>query len=459
MLKSIPKNRGFKSKFTALALAALLAAMSILASACAAKTGEKEGERRNTDAPAGETAKGGYSLLSSGGGRNARGKAVDEAFTQAHAGFMTELFKNALKRDENSLVSPLSVLTALAMTANGAKGGTLSEMQQTLSGGMSAGEVNEYLCYYLDQLVNDKNAKLGAANSIWFRQNEVAFDPAADGDPAFTVNMDFLDKNRDYYGADIFEALFDKSTVDAINSWTKEKTNGMIDRIIEDIDPYAVMELVNALTFEADWEEPYKYEHQLRDGEFTTSKGEKRAVKLMRSEEAAYLEAANAEGFIKPYKGGRFAFAALLPNEGVNIYDFIENLNGEGLLSVIKGARDRRVIASLPKFAFDFEASLADALKAMGMEDAFDVKKADFSGLGESAFGNILIGEVLHKTHIEVGEQGTRAAAVTRVEMMAGSAMPVEEPAVIVLDRPFVFMIMDTETNLPLFIGCAADIG
>lgn len=384
-------------------------------------------------------------------------KQPDETFTRTHAAFMVNIFKNGLKKGENSLVSPLSVLTALAMTANGARGETLSEMRKTLSLGLEGEELNAYLAAYLEQIVNDKSAKIEIANSIWFRENADAHKANPDAPQAFTPNKEFLQTNADIFGADIFAAPFDKGTVAEINSWVKEKTNGMIDGIIEELDPLAVMQIINALTFDAEWQRKYTDEAQVRDGEFTALGGQKRNVKFMFSEEKSYIRFSDAEGFIKPYKGGSFAFMALLPNEGVDIYDFIDGLNGESLLNIIDNARERTVYASMPKFSFEYEISLVDALKAMGMQTAFNAKLADFSGLGESIYGNIAISEVLHKTYIEVGEQGTRAGAVTSVMPAPSSAEIVEAPVRITLDRPFVFAIIDTQTRLPLFIGTLTD--
>jgi len=384
-------------------------------------------------------------------------KQPDETFTRAHAAFMVNIFKNGLKKGENSLVSPLSVLTALAMTANGARGETHSEMRKILSCGLEGDELNAYLAAYLEQIVNEESAKIEIANSIWFRENADARKASPDAPQAFTPNKEFLQTNADIFGADIYAAPFNKATVNEINNWVKEKTDGMIDGIIDELDPLAVMQIINALTFDAEWRTKYTKEDQISKGEFTAYGGRKRNVKFMFSEEKSYIQFSDAQGFIKPYKGGRFAFMALLPNEGVDIYDFIDGLNGEKLLHIIDNARERTVYAKMPKFGFEYEVSLVDALKAMGMETAFDAKLADFSGLGESVYGNIAIDNVLHKTYIEVGEQGTRAGAVTSVMPAPASAEIVEAPVRITLDRPFMFAIIDTQTRLPLFIGALTD--
>lgn len=386
-------------------------------------------------------------------------KAPDQTFSKAHADFMVELFKNSIKEGQNLLVSPISVLTALAMTENGARGDTLIEMEDTLSSGMKIADVNAYLGAYLDSLAADETAKISIANSIWFKESAESLKTGSDSPQVFTPNEEFLQTNADIYGADIIAAAFDKATVAEINHWVKEKTNGMIDSIIDEMNPLAVMQLINALTFEAEWNAKYTDENQVRNGEFTALGGQKRTVRFLFSKEQTYVETEGAEGFIKPYKGGRFAFLTLLPNEGVDIYDFIDGLNGEKLLALSENARECDISASMPKFSFEYEASLVDALKAMGMPTAFDETTADFSGIGESVYGRIRIAEVLHKTYIEVGEQGTKAGAVTRVEMAGKSAAPVLESKTITLDRPFVFMIIDTETSLPLFIGALTDTG
>ena len=171
------------------------------------------------------------------------------------ADFAVRLFKASEKNGKNTLISPLSVLCALAMTANGAKGETRAQMESVL--GMSVEELNFYIYSYMKNLPQGEKYKLSLANSIWFTDDE-----------RFTVNQDFLQINADYYGADIFKAPFNKQTCKDINTWVKNKTDGMIPEILDEIPAGAIMYLVNALAFEAEWPEFYE-ESDVRDKKFT----------------------------------------------------------------------------------------------------------------------------------------------------------------------------------------------
>jgi serpin B len=217
------------------------------------------------------------------------------------------------------------------------------------------------------------------------------------------------------------------------------------------------MYLINALAFDAEWENIYT-EDQVRSGIFTTESGATRDVEMMYHNESRYLDDGAATGFLKYYADREYAFAALLPNEGVSLADYVASLTGEGLMSTLRDARDTQVSASIPKFDSKYSVQMNDALKAMGITAAFRAEKADFTGLGKSEAGNILISRVIHKTYIAVDERGTKAGAATAVEMCATGA-PLHEPKTVYLDRPFVYLLIDCETNLPIFMGTVTDIG
>ena len=354
--------------------------------------------------------------------------------------FALRLFQAEQKAGENTLVSPLSVLCALAMTANGAQGETREQMENVL--GMKVETLNGYLYTYIQSL--EKNKALHLANSIWFTDNQ-----------RFTVNNDFLQTNADYYGADLYRAPFDESTCKSINDWVKERTNGMIPQILDKIPPEAVMYLVNALAFEAKWEEVYE-KYQVHEGEFTTEDGQKKTVEFMAGMEHAFLETAKATGFMKYYEGRQYAFAALLPNEGVTVQELLDSLTGAELHELLTHPGETYVETQLPKFETGYDTELSEVLSAMGMPIAFDGGRADFSALGTSEAGNICISRVLHKTFISVAEQGTRAGAATVVEMNEG-AMLIEDLKTVTLDRPFLYMLVDVETGTPFFIGTMMD--
>ena len=178
----------------------------------------------------------------------------------------------------------------------------------------------------------------------------------------------------------------------------------------------------------------------------------------MYSTEERYIEDKDASGFIKYYVAHKYAFAALLPDEGVTVSEYLSGLDGERLNALISEAEFATVNAAIPKFETEYKTDLAPVLGNMGMSDAFSPDEADFSRLGSSTDGNIYINKVIHKTHIQVGEKGTKAGAVTLVELKDRGTSTDAEPKQVYLDRPFIYMIIDCENNIPLFIATMNDI-
>ena len=367
------------------------------------------------------------------------GWVLDVSNDTAMADFAVNLFQNAAIDGENTLISPLSVMSALAMTANGADGETLAQMETVM--GMDVSELTSTLHNYR----NSQSSQLKLANSIWFNESNL-----------LTVREEFLRANADHFQADLYEAAMNDHTLRAINDWVEEKTDGMIPEILDQIPADAMMYLVNALAFEAEWPEVY-LETSLEKTTFTKEDGTVQDVELMHSSEYQYIEDELATGFIKPYKGGDYAFVALLPRECVSVADYVASLTGEHLLEMLRNPVDTKVSAAIPKFESEYSADMAEVLKDMGMADAFDVNKADFSRMGSCEAGNLYIGRVLHKTAITVAERGTKAGAATVVEMLCGSAFT-PDPKEVTLNRPFVYMLMDCRQNIPFFIGTMMDM-
>lgn len=373
-------------------------------------------------------------------------KEADNSFISSQMQLAVKLFKaaNSETSDKNVLVSPLSIQLALAMTANGANGQTEEEMQALLGGDIPLDELNEYLYAYVSSLPSAEKYKLGIANSIWFRD-----------DDSLTVNDEFLQTNANYYNAQAYKSPFDSpETVADINNWVNTHTDGMIDKIIDEIDPSTVMHLINAIVFDAEWQVPYE-KSDVYDGKFTSINGEEQTVKMMSSLEWKYIENENVIGFIKDYKERHYSFAAILPNEDIALADYVAGLTPEELTALLENVQESSVIATMPKFSYEYELEMKDLLISLGMPSAFS-SGADFSRLGHCIDGNIYIGSVFHKTFISVDERGTKAAAVTDVVMKAEGALITEK--IVRLDRPFVYMIIDNATNLPIFIGTVTDL-
>ena len=371
------------------------------------------------------------------------GKAADDTFKNSSADFAIKLFQKTRDDNKNSLISPLSVMLALSMTANGAKGETLAQMESLLGGDIPMETLNEYLYSYIKTLPSEKTAKLNIANSIWFRDN------------GFKAEKSFLQKNADYYGAAAYKSVFNEKTLRDINNWVKKNTDGMIEKIIDDLDPDAVMYLINTVLFDAEWENIYKKD-EVRDGTFTALDGTKRTASMMYSAERRYLDDGKAIGFIKPYKNG-YSFVALLPNGDISLSDYAASMTGKSFVDTIKNAEDVPVEAAMPKFSYDYDIEMSGALKALGMTKPFEPSKADFSALGSSDSGNIFISRVLHKAYIAVDEKGTKAGAATAADIKVTS--DIGGLYSVTLDRPFVYAVIDDAYGLPVFIGAVTDIG
>lgn len=376
---------------------------------------------------------------------NVEGKDADDKFRSGMLDFAVRLMQSTLDEDKkSSLISPLSVIIALGMTANGANGETKEEFEKLF--GFSVDDANAYLYTLAHSLYSGDKAKVELANSIWFGK-----------DGRIAVHDDFLQVNKSYYDAQAYEEdFFDQKTVDKINKWVSKHTDKMIDEIIDAIDSDAVMLLINALVFDALWSRQYEND-QCKKGTFTAYDKSKTDATFMTSEETL-IATKNAVGFRKYYEGD-YAFIAILPDG--DVFDYVNSLSGEELGQILSGKKNdtgRRAIAYLPKFEYDYDIDLYKALDSMGLKNAFSPQNADLSGIGSSPYGNLYIGAVLHKTHIEMTQAGTRAAAVTAV-IVYTEGEPVPKKTVDVkLDRPFVYYIVDCKTNLPLFMGVVTEV-
>ena len=393
-------------------------------------------------------------------------------FTAAQAKFSADLIRQIQgaeeNKDKNLLVSPVSVSLALGMTMNGAKGKTLEEMQKVLGDNLTAEQLNQYYAGWSYQLLQpnlvsywgvDENGEFGRldaqstpitlANAIWVNDNE----------NLIHVPQTFLQTTADYYKAGAFKAPFDDTTVTDINNWCDENTHHMIPSVIDYLPEDAVMVLANALTFEDMWSEQYE-DYQVRDEVFHASNGNDHDVKMMSGGENIYLNDGEATGFVKYYRDPRYSFAAVLPNEDISLDEYIAGLTGEKLQNLFSTKEYCEVNTKLPKFEFDYELNMNKTLADLGMPTAFSAGEADFTGLNDLEDMPTWIGKVIHKTHIDLSESGTKAAAVTAVVMEAGCAIDPDkpEPKEVTLDRPFLFMIVDNTTELPIFIGTVKDI-
>lgn len=345
--------------------------------------------------------------------------------------------------NRNILISPDSILTAMAMAENGAENNTLAEMEKAF-GNIPVEEFSESLSRLNGRLTESKAVKYHIANSIWYKDNE----------DDIKVNESFIQKNLEFFGAETFKAPFSNETIEQINAWVNENTKGMIKKIIDDFNKDTVMLLINAIAFEGEWADQYE-EGNVKNQPFYNEDGTvQKKVDMLCGTEDTYIEVKGAEGFIKRYKGGEIAFMGLETPDGMTVDQFIQSLSGDDLIKGYYNRTNEYIVKTrMPEFKYDYDASLVDSLYDLGIHDAFNSFTADFTGIAPKE-QPLVISDVLHKTHIELDRNGTKAAAVTAVVIEKASAAPEQKKEKTVdLDHPFVYAIIDTESGIPLFIG------
>jgi serpin B len=342
------------------------------------------------------------------------------------------------KADQNVFVSPLSVSIALGMAYNGAKGETATAMQTTLGyEGLSQLEINQGYLTLLQILTNlDPKVTMEIANSVWCRL----------GIPFLA---DFIERLEDFFAALVSELDFSApGAANTINNWVAESTHDKIEKIVDDpISDHLVMFLINAIYFKGDW--TYQFDKKdTYDGEFNTLSGTKTVPTMHLHQELDYVENEDFQAVSLPYGDGFFSMMVILPKPEKDIDSLISEMSPENWITWQSQLVSQEGYLYLPKFELEFEASLKEVLKAMGMEIAFNEIEADFTGM--SPLTDLFISDVKHKTYVKVDEEGTEAAAVTSVEVGITS-MP--EGFQMRVDRPFIFVIFDKHTDALLFMG------
>ena len=356
--------------------------------------------------------------------------------------FAFDLFKTTygLTDESNVFVSPLSVNMALSMTMNGAKNATLDEMKETLRAkNYSMDDINNYNKLLREALVAvDKSTTLSIANSIWYHNT-------------YTFENKFISVNRDNYDAEVKAVDFGSSnTVNQINDWVSGKTNKKIPKIIDELSPDNVICLLNAIYFKGIWRDKFD-KNRTKDEDFYSEGGASMGkVKMMsQTHNFPYSEDENCGYLMLPYGNGAFSMIVMLPNEGKTIDDVVSNLNSESWDEAMY-MDIYEVNLRLPRFKAECSYEMHKAiLPEMGMRIPFS-NEADFSGITGNKL--IKISEVIHKTFVEVNEEGTEAAAATAV---VGKIMAPPPGTIIdyVVNKPFAFAIRENSTGVILFIG------
>jgi len=365
----------------------------------------------------------------------------EQSLVQSDNAFGFKLFKEIVNReqDNNVFISPLSVALALGMTLNGASGDTREAMQAALElSALTDQEINESYESLIELLRGlDPKVIFQIANSIWYRQD-------------ISFREEFFDLAQTYFDAEVSGLDFsDPNTLNAINSWVDENTNGKIKEIVDAIDPLTVMFLINAIYFKGTW--TYEFDEELtRDDLFTLPDGSQEACQMMYQRgEFSYFENSDFQAIDMPYGDGDYSMTVLLPRQENDIGSLISAFTEDSWSDWLSSFSKEAVALHFPKFKLEYELELNDALTALGMGVAFQPGNADFTRM--YANGGLYIDKIKHKTFVEVNEEGTEAAAVTSVEM----SLTAEGPSDITMrvDRPFVFMIRESHSDTILFMG------
>lgn len=363
-----------------------------------------------------------------------------ELFVKSVQGFSDKLFFAHDAKASNRMVSPLSVLLALAMTANGAEGETQNQMLRMLTdSSLSMEALNLASLAYLKQT----SKEVSIANSLWANEN-------------VTLSSSFLSRVRKSYQGQArnLDFLSPKSTK-TINDWVKDATKGAIDSIIDSVEPSMILYVINAISFKDAWRNEFE-ERATRPLTFHTTQGDVSSLFLNQEGHFPYLHQNGASYLFLPYKNERYILTAILVDEEKDLQSFLSQQKHEGfsssLFAAFEEAQYTNIDLSFPKFESRYSDSLVDELQAMGMQYAFDANKADFSAMLASKQPEAVIDEVLHKTFIRVDEAGTEAAAVTAVMMKATSMAP-QSSLRLIFNRPFVYAILDLAMHIPLFMG------
>ncbi len=366
------------------------------------------------------------------------------AAAQAKFGF--KVFDRLLAgKEQNLFISPASIAFALEMTYNGAAGDTRQAMAQTLEiQGLSLEAVNQGNGRLRQALLNpEPKIKLNIANSLWLNQGQ-AFKP------------EFLKNNEQFYAAALKVLdLKGPGAPAAINAWVAKATENKITQIVDKVSPPLV--LVNAIYFKGAWSRPFD-KALTKEQPFTLAGGKQVQLPMMsQSGSYSYYEGKNFQAVSLPYgEKKRFGLKIFLPAKNSSLKEFLRELNAGTWRQWLADLKSTPGQIVLPRFKLEYRASLKEPLQALGMALAFDGRKADFSNLCPPP--GAFIDYVIHKTFVEVNEEGAEAAAVTAVTMKATARAPSpQKPFTMVVDRPFFVAIDDRETGALLFMGAICE--
>jgi serpin B len=354
---------------------------------------------------------------------------------------------------DNLIYSPYSIAAALTMTYAGARGATAQQMADVLHVSLSDDELHSAMADVQAALMyvelagpDEEPLRLSIANALW-------------GQQGYPFRADYLDLLDAYYGAGLRQLDFVAAPEPArqtINDWVADETEDRIQDLLPpgSIDVDTRLVLTNAIYFKGAWVTSFE-DYLSVDGPFTRLDGSTVTVPMMgQTEYFAYAALEDYQAVALPYQGGFTAMLILVPEAG-HFDAFEAALDMDVFQAALDSLASTNLALTMPSFEAETDFSLVETLAALGMIDAFDPDRADFSGMADTAGGNLYVSEVVHKAFIAVDEAGTEAAAATGVVVGVTSAGPM--PVELTIDRPFVYAIYDQASGAILFLGRVLD--
>lgn len=369
---------------------------------------------------------------------NASEVDLDDDFCKKYSTFAFKLLQNMYESDdENVVISPLAVSYNLGLLYNGANGDTTDQLRDILGTALSVNEMNVYMHSFNERLTDTDLTTLYFNNAMWFNS-----------DTNTTPSQSFLQANATYYDNAMYKESFSTDAVSNISNWISNETNQNVEYIVDELPADAPMYMLSSVMLDATWSKQYSYQN-LQKSTFTTASGKEQEAQMMSAFEYSYIHDEMGKGYIKEYSGGNYAFIALLPEENVKMKDYIARLAvGDKYAPLLKSKRQEVIDVTIPKFSCEYRNGMSDILTKMKLGKAFDSNVADLSMLGTSD-GKLYAGDLFVRTSFSVTEKGTSKGTAASV----ADDSVATNTHVISLSRPFLFMVVDLNYNLPVILG------
>lgn len=352
-----------------------------------------------------------------------------------------ELLKSSNEMYENTIISPLAVQMAMGFAINGAKGVTQSSIIDAV--GMETAVLNDYLKTYIEEAPKDVRGNINFVNAIWLNAINTGLD----------LNSSYKDRVTEYLNAEVKQEPFSMGCENVINEWASEATDQMVNKVVRKVDTADWFYTFNIATFDMDWETTYSV-NDIEKKTFNNAKNTTSDAEMMSSVESLYIEDNGATGFIKNYYIPRYQFVAILPDEKTTLEEYVNNLDYRKLIKLLESADKINVKATIPSFVSYKTVDIRKTLMGIGLGNLFR-SDADFSGMLKEGMATHL-GEMYHTSTVTVGKKSSEGVIISNVADKNNKKNDYDKE--VILDRPFLYMIFDSEESIPIFIGTMKNI-